>query len=79
MSDPHHQPMFPPPSNVIPPKIPPEKTLCVGQPMEVPYLGTTDPLTYILEVRIDIWVELTSGPLELIVTLLIPNNINRFY
>lgn len=47
--------------------------------MEIPYLGKADPLTHILEVRIETWMELTPEPPELIVTLLLPNKISRLF
>lgn len=79
MSHRHQRHIFPPPSNVILLNIPPEKTLCVGHSMEIPYLAIADPLTHILEVRIETWVEPSPEPPELIVTLLIPNKVNRLY
>lgn len=47
--------------------------------MEVPYLGIADPLTHILEVQMETWMESFPEPPELIVTLLLPNEISRLY
>lgn len=74
------QSMFPlplHPPNVIKLSVPPEKTLCVGQPMECPYLVETNPLTHILEVRVDTWMPSPPEPSELVVNMLLPNEIQR--
>lgn len=56
--------------------IPPEKILCVGQPLMAPYLGVTDPLTHKLEMEFHSWEASNPQNPELILTLKIPNRIN---
>lgn len=63
--------------NVIKLTVPLEKTLCVGQVMEAPYLITATPLTHILEVRMETWIESNLEPPEVVVTMLLPNEISR--
>ena len=53
------------------------KKNCVGQPLEDPYLVTATPLTHILEVRIETWFNPNLEMPELIMTLMLPNEINR--
>lgn len=68
-------PLHPP--NVIKLEVPLEKTLCVGQPMELPYLIVATPLTHVLEVRMETWMAPTPEPPELVVTMKLPNEIQR--
>lgn len=57
--------------------VPQEKILCVGQTMEDPYLVKATHLTHILEVRIETWLDPNPEMPELIMTLLLPNEVNR--
>lgn len=70
-------PMFPLLSEVTTVKIPPgEDGVCesaYGQPIP----SHIDPLTHILEVRMDSYLPPISMPPDLVVTLLIPNEIQR--
>ncbi|XP_021761146.1 uncharacterized protein LOC110725977 [Chenopodium quinoa] len=63
--------------DVIPLKIPLEKTIFVGQTMEMPYMITTDPLIHILEIRMETWIEPSPEPPELVMYLSPPPEVSR--
>ncbi|KAL2927302.1 Adenomatous polyposis coli protein 2 [Bienertia sinuspersici] len=63
----------------IPLQIPPEKILCLGDPMINPYLGITDPLIHKLEVEIHSWWIPNQPKPELIFTVNLPTEVNRVF
>lgn len=66
--------MFTPSPKAIKLTVPLKKIICVGNPMEDPYLVIA---TNILEVIMEPWIEPKPEPPELLVMLLLPNEINR--
>lgn len=57
--------------------IPSDKKVFVSQPMDILYMGVAIPLTHILEVRIGSWLPPISSPPDLVMTILLPNEVQH--